>query len=443
MKYWQRATGNRTARYDQGQPMYSSMDYQEKTPGCWDCYVADDDVLAESCNGSDMHNRMNWPPNHPHHYGGGGGPYADQGGVPYADQRQVQMFSFVGEGHGQWQPEEAISYDGWKVRPCVTCLMVLAAASVATWGFSLVTMRTGLGMSSSTPRNMERRDIYNCWDNTTWAAERAAYCCAKYKQRCQGILFNAPGPSDAQLSGPSAKPPETSTPPPTPPWTSTFRTLQNLPQTPPAAPVVTSPPGLPPYTPPPRSPYVSPVTPPPTALPSARPLLGGLRETMPPGEPPPAAIECSIDLKDWEQKWPAKKKVMCCSLFGKGCQTAPAASSSPGSTAVAALPLPGATETRFNCVAQYESWQTSWPPPQQRWCCLHFGRACPPPPSTTKGPAEVLLAPKPAMHFNCDTHREDWAAGWSAKRKVWCCEHFGRGCPTPPPSSNFGNVVAS
>merc|ERR1712039_190045 len=31
----------------------------------------------------------------------------------------------------------------------------------------------------------------------------------------------------------------------------------------------------------------------------------------------------------------------------------------------------------FDCQASFAGWKLRWPPEQQRWCCVHAGRACP------------------------------------------------------------------
>ena len=102
-----------------------------------------------------------------------------------------------------------------------------------------------------------------------------------------------------------------------------------------------------------------------------------------------------------------------------------------------------------------------WGEQQQKYCCMHFGRACPlhakPPkviyhhvPVYGQPETRVVHVPVPAparshvvyhyvheqphyvqphFRYNCHEGYSNWYFGWSDHKKGWCCTHEHRGCP--------------
>merc|ERR1719436_2309746 len=34
------------------------------------------------------------------------------------------------------------------------------------------------------------------------------------------------------------------------------------------------------------------------------------------------------------------------------------------------------------------------------------------------------------MPFDCNAAYLNWRKDWSAEKRIWCCRHYGRGCPS-------------
>mmetsp|Transcript_121029 Transcript_121029/g.314322 ORF Transcript_121029/g.314322 Transcript_121029/m.314322 type:complete len:540 (+) Transcript_121029:73-1692(+) len=82
----------------------------------------------------------------------------------------------------------------------------------------------------------------------------------------------------------------------------------------------------------------------------------------------------------------------------------------------------------FDCNAGFSNWAAGWSAPKKAWCCAHGGKGCAPPPTAS-------------LPFDCMAGFNNWKAGWSMPKKVWCCAHQSKGCeaaqkPAPAPSSS-------
>merc|ERR1719181_733076 len=85
-----------------------------------------------------------------------------------------------------------------------------------------------------------------------------------------------------------------------------------------------------------------------------------------------------------------------------------------------------------------------WGPIKSAWCCHHTGRGCPttrPPPAPPITMPVTLPPTTTHCPFDCNAGYQDlgefqWVKGWSAAKKVYCCKHYSKGCPSqlPPPS---------
>eukprot|EP00428_Durinskia_dybowskii_P023040 CAMPEP_0170248040 /NCGR_PEP_ID=MMETSP0116_2-20130129/23811_1 /TAXON_ID=400756 /ORGANISM="Durinskia baltica, Strain CSIRO CS-38" /LENGTH=287 /DNA_ID=CAMNT_0010498925 /DNA_START=75 /DNA_END=936 /DNA_ORIENTATION=- len=72
----------------------------------------------------------------------------------------------------------------------------------------------------------------------------------------------------------------------------------------------------------------------------------------------------------------------------------------------------------FDCNGDDGAWQR----PRKEWCCERRGVGCP--------------------HFDCDADFEVWEVSWPAAKQAWCCAHVRRGCSTAVPSPPNAIAVA-
>merc|ERR1712176_1239634 len=69
------------------------------------------------------------------------------------------------------------------------------------------------------------------------------------------------------------------------------------------------------------------------------------------------------------------------------------------------------TTTYFNCDAK---WEKGWSFAKKLWCCEHFEKGC---------------------EYDCDGDSFNWEEGWSEAKKQWCCSiTHEKGCMTPAPT---------
>merc|ERR1719401_1363122 len=93
----------------------------------------------------------------------------------------------------------------------------------------------------------------------------------------------------------------------------------------------------------------------------------------------------------------------------------------------------------FDCNAGFSNWQQGWSLPKKLWCCQHSGKGCPPPKPPPKPVPKPVPPPPPPpppapLPFDCNAGFANWQAGWSEPKKAWCCQHQGKGCPPPAPA---------
>merc|ERR1719382_1360947 len=96
-------------------------------------------------------------------------------------------------------------------------------------------------------------------------------------------------------------------------------------------------------------------------------------------------------------------------------------------------PVVTTTEKKINCG---EGDAMSWDVPKKVYCCLHEGKGCP---TTPKPPAPVAPVPVPVpvsttspCPIDCNAGYNDldplqWVRGWSAEKKLYCCKTANKG----------------
>jgi len=94
-------------------------------------------------------------------------------------------------------------------------------------------------------------------------------------------------------------------------------------------------------------------------------------------------------------------------------------------------PPPVPTTEPYDCNAA-----GAWSQEHADWCCEHYGKGCP-----TKAPKPVKPASTTSpCPFDCNAGYNEWpmqwVKGWTGAKKMYCCKTAGRGCATelPPPS---------
>merc|ERR1719253_1674214 len=71
---------------------------------------------------------------------------------------------------------------------------------------------------------------------------------------------------------------------------------------------------------------------------------------------------------------------------------------------------------KFDCLSGFETWQTDWAEPKQKWCCTNFNMGC------------GADAPGTQIGFDCSKDFHHWETVWSPGKKGWCCDHMKIGC---------------
>jgi len=137
--------------------------------------------------------------------------------------------------------------------------------------------------------------------------------------------------------------------------------------------------------------------------------------------------DCSAGFSNWMAGWSKSKKVWCCTQYGRGCLE------------------PSTTSVPYDCQVGFDNWQQIWAFDKRAWCCTHeyVGCATTVPPSSTSTTSTtstastttsttVTLPSTTPPPFDC-SEGDPWAGNWASPKKVWCCIHHHRGCPTQPP----------
>lgn len=99
-------------------------------------------------------------------------------------------------------------------------------------------------------------------------------------------------------------------------------------------------------------------------------------------------FDCNVDFTEWEIKWDARKKELCCQREKKAC-------------------------ARYQCDLDLVNFKLHWGTPKKVWCCEHEHLGC-----------------EPGLQwFDCTEQAEHWEHVWKPEKKTWCCAHEQKGCP--------------
>jgi len=100
------------------------------------------------------------------------------------------------------------------------------------------------------------------------------------------------------------------------------------------------------------------------------------------------------------------------------------------STAPMAASTSEASSQAYDCEAGIPGADSAWSPEKRRWCCQHVNISCSVPFGlfmTSAAPGTVVTTT--TTPFDCQAGRQNWEMGWSRRKKSWCCQHQGLGCP--------------
>merc|ERR1712014_468281 len=88
----------------------------------------------------------------------------------------------------------------------------------------------------------------------------------------------------------------------------------------------------------------------------------------------------------------------------------------------------------YDCAAGFSNWQRGWSEGKKAFCCRTQGKGCPPTAPPTPPPPP---APTTSLPYDCNAGYHGCyhclLKQWSVAKLAWCCQHTGRGCPTPAP----------
>jgi len=126
----------------------------------------------------------------------------------------------------------------------------------------------------------------------------------------------------------------------------------------------------------------------------------------------PTGVDCVTDRESWQMSWSPTKQAYCCRATGFGCMvTTPPPFVNPGPSG------PVGPVDPFNCAEGFSSWESDWSEDKKTWCCNIHGRGC-----NSRG--EVA-----ASSYDCNAGHDNWVKAWSTGKKTWCCQTFHTGCP--------------
>jgi len=195
--------------------------------------------------------------------------------------------------------------------------------------------------------------------------------------------------------------------------------------------------------------------------------------------------DCARGYSNWRNGWSEGKKHWCCHNRGLGCADVSYPRTYPGSfpqeyrdvhTDYARVQL----DDHYDCTAGYRNWKVGWAASKKDYCCHHRGLACPQVnyPETYPGqfpPAYQEVYPdeyqnhkqyggfgdesyvrydephddrqhrefygsRVHLPYDCAAGYSNWHVGWSVRKKEYCCQQGGLGCPDVSyPNSYPGN----
>lgn len=185
-------------------------------------------------------------------------------------------------------------------------------------------------------------------------------------------------------------------------------------------------------------------------------------------------FDCDAGFSNWQKGWSDAKKIWCCKHTHRGC---------------------GTVSTPYDCHAGLSNWQAGWSDSKKSWCCHHFQLGCGHTASSGLGCSascelhgtmatckdriqfsarhsfahqpgacgkayrsvqtecdtcaacqveEVQCQELPVSYpYDCDAGFSNWRAGWSARKKHWCCQTYQKGCTNSAASSSTSSYTNS
>lgn len=137
-------------------------------------------------------------------------------------------------------------------------------------------------------------------------------------------------------------------------------------------------------------------------------------------------FDCEAGYANWPESWSGSKKEWCCDHHHRGCH--------------------GEGMEHFDCRKDLEDWHTLWTGPKQAFCCKTYALGCPTHAAVPATPDVVPATPdvvpvtpdavpvRETIHvvdlpaYDCTAGFANWRAGWSEGKKLWCCQHYSKGC---------------
>lgn len=148
----------------------------------------------------------------------------------------------------------------------------------------------------------------------------------------------------------------------------------------------------------------------------------------------PSNYSCTMELLAVPDAWSASERIWCCEHRGRGCPTAPPTTTTSSTTRTISTVTVTATSITSSATSTTTPAATvpyhcknplsavrDWSDSKKVWCCVHQARGCPTPMPSTTSPVPTTTPP-PAP-YNCSGAPSDWTVRWSMEKKRWCCEY--------------------
>ncbi|CAK0824592.1 unnamed protein product [Prorocentrum cordatum] len=143
----------------------------------------------------------------------------------------------------------------------------------------------------------------------------------------------------------------------------------------------------------------------------------------PPEETTTPKHDCAADFDDWETKWNSDKQFYCCKYYGRGCPDAP--SICDAKCEYKGVTLTCSERVQYSATHQFRG--------QAEVCSLAHTQVLTECNVCKECPLEETDCEKKKSEFpyDCDVGFETWQESWSPGEQRWCCDNFGKGCPGP------------
>lgn len=318
------------------------------------------------------------------------------------DTEVTKQWSFVGPGHGAFEPQLSYQYvgdgngsfhkgdmathTGWRLRPwCRVILLLLVLAGIFLIFWLLWPREEDLVSPTSAPSySYDCEDGESDWRNG-WSGPKKKWCCLHFERGCeQDVLTfttSRPAPEEFHLAPTGSGLCDYGISVPAPDCQSAAMAVlgtqdlavQSSTESPPGCSVRSGARWTVHYNP---------------SGTSAQPgdvyqlvctgAQVGSSDGASGGPPKDIAFDCTAAVENWQHEWSPMKQKYCCKAAGMGCT--------------------------YDCSRNTDNWQESWSMDQQIFCCK-------------SGPIGCL--------FDCAAAADSWEVEWSAPKQAWCCRFNG------------------